>query len=444
MSRTSAVPTVAGSATTHAEADDTLLHGRTLLLARGGYLALTATVVALNLVALPDIAASQLTPDELQILRQARFSPTLYAAIGVASYVVILLVCLALSLVVFWRRSQERMALFCAAMLVVFGGAAASPLDDVTGGAPMPEPLASIGVLRTVVHLLVVIGQVSFVVFFYVFPSGHFVPRWTRWVALLALAYWFTAVFNLAQISSQQGNLILVFWVVAVVAQVYRYRRVSTPREREQTKWIVFGLAVAVVIVLVPSLIQALVPSVATSLYTSQGIIGNLIFSNTWVVAVLIIPIVIAIAILRAHLWDIDILINRALVYGSLTLLLALVYFSSIVGAQQLVRLVTGRQAGQNPLVIVLSTLLIAALVTPLRRRIQTTIDRRFYRSRYDAAKTLERFAATLRSETDLTHLRDELVGVVEQTMQPAHISLWLAQTRQRDRLAGGISGGQG
>jgi hypothetical protein len=142
-------------------------------------------------------------------------------------------------------------------------------------------------------------------------------------------------------------------------------------------------------------------------------------------VSLLGLPLFTGIAIVRHRLYDIDVVINRTLVYGSLTAVLALVYFGGVTATQALFRYLTGQE--QLPqLVIVASTLLIAGLFSPLRRRIQSFIDRRFYRSKYDAAKTLEGFSTKLREETDLEALRGDLEGVVRETMQPAHVSLWL------------------
>ena len=138
-----------------------------------------------------------------------------------------------------------------------------------------------------------------------------------------------------------------------------------------------------------------------------------------------LIPISVGIAILRDRLYDIVILINRTLVYGSLTLMLALVYFGGVTATQALFTALTGQEE-QPQLAIVVSTLVIAAVFTPLRRRIQAFIDRRFYRRKYDARKTLEAFSAQLRNETDLDALSEDLVEVVRETMQPAHVSLWL------------------
>jgi hypothetical protein len=146
------------------------------------------------------------------------------------------------------------------------------------------------------------------------------------------------------------------------------------------------------------------------------------------------IPIAIGIAILRYRLYDIDLLINRTLVYGSLTLMLALLYFGGVTATQVVFRALSGQEE-QPQLAIVVSTLVIAALFNPLRHRIQSLIDRRFYRRKYDARKTLEDFSAQLRNETDLNALSEDLVGVVRETMQPAHVSLYLRpETAQKGK----------
>jgi len=143
------------------------------------------------------------------------------------------------------------------------------------------------------------------------------------------------------------------------------------------------------------------------------------------------LPVATGIAILRYRLYDIDVIVNRTLVYGSLTLVLALMYFGGIVVLQRLFVTLTGEQ---STLAVVASTLLIAALFTPLRRNLQSFIDRRFYRRKYDARKTLEAFSAKLREETDLDALHEDLVGVVRETMQPTHLSLWLRPETATER----------
>jgi hypothetical protein len=156
--------------------------------------------------------------------------------------------------------------------------------------------------------------------------------------------------------------------------------------------------------------------------------LGAVILTFIFPVLLLLIPLSIGFSILRYRLYDIDVLINRTLVYGALTGILALVYVGLVIGLGSLIRLFTG-QISQSPIVIVASTLVIAALFQPLRRRIQVIIDRRFYRRKYDAVKTLEAFSATLRSEMDLSQLREQLLNVVQETMQPAQVSLWLRKS---------------
>jgi hypothetical protein len=139
--------------------------------------------------------------------------------------------------------------------------------------------------------------------------------------------------------------------------------------------------------------------------------------------------VAIGFAVLKYRLYDIDIIINRTLVYGSLTATLVALYFGGVAATQTILRALTG-QTDQPQLAVVVSTLVIAALFNPLRRRIQSFIDRRFYRSKYDARKTLEAFSARLREETNLESLNKELAGVIRETMQPAHVSLWLRPDR--------------
>jgi hypothetical protein len=147
----------------------------------------------------------------------------------------------------------------------------------------------------------------------------------------------------------------------------------------------------------------------------------------------MLIPVTVGIAILRYRLYDIDFLINRTIVYGLLTTTLLLVYLSGVAATQAILQTFTG-QAELPQLAIVVSTLVIAALFNPLRRRIQSFIDRRFYRRKYDARKTLEAFSAKLRHETDLGSLSEDLTNVVGETMQPAHVSLWLRPDTARPR----------
>jgi hypothetical protein len=196
-------------------------------------------------------------------------------------------------------------------------------------------------------------------------------------------------------------------------ASVMVGRRGARGIERQQMKWLLYAAAVFFVANILKNTIFSPLGGVSWGLW-----IGYLLVALGGLGG----PIAIGIAILRYRLYEIDTLINRTLVYGSLTVTLVALYFGGIVVLQRLFLLLTGEQ---STLAVVASTLLIAALFTPLRRRIQSFIDRRFYRRKYDARKTLEAFSAKLREETDLEALNAELVGVVRETMQPSHISLW-------------------
>lgn len=423
---------VAGSAPTSAAAD-TRLRGRALLAARVIWFIVAITVVTLNILAIPGTYQWPLPPDITRDLHRLGFSPTLFIIFYVLENAGYTLVYLAMSVLIFLRRSDDRMALFCSLMFMTFAGVAANSLDDVVGGgpSPLPQPLASFPAVSALVHLLVVVGQVSFVTFFYLFPSGRFVPRWTRWCALLLLAYWVTVVIVPSLNNGPAGVLLFVFFITALVAQVYRYRRVSTPIEREQAKWVVFGFAAAVFIIVIPALIPLLMPPSFRVEIGRSPVLQNLVGSR-WEIGLALVPICIAIAITRSRLWAIDTLINRTLVYGTLTVLLAAVYAGLTVGLETLTGKITG-QASQQPTAIVASTLVIAALFQPLRKRIQNVIDRRFYRRKYDAARTVDAFSATLRQEVNLDDLRANLLAVVGETMEPAHVSLWLRPAEPTD-----------
>jgi hypothetical protein len=198
--------------------------------------------------------------------------------------------------------------------------------------------------------------------------------------------------------------------VASAVSLIVRMRRAGRA-QRQQIKWLAYGGAVVVSLIFVAGLIATIWSDTAAIALISLALLG--------------VPIFTGVAIARYRLYDIDIVINRTLVYGALTAALVGVYFGGVATAQAIFRTLTGQEQ-QPQLAVVISTLVIAALFNPLRKRIQAFIDRRFYRSKYDARKTLEVFTATLRDETDLDALSDDLVGVVRKTMQPAHVSLWL------------------
>jgi hypothetical protein len=215
--------------------------------------------------------------------------------------------------------------------------------------------------------------------------------------------------------------VVFVTWGSTLGIQVYRYVRIYDAVQRQQVKWFMFALFAGLSLVVVGNGVLGGLVAPLNAPDSWFQLLNGTFTAFFWVS----IPLAIGVAIFRYHLWDIDILINRTLVYGTLTALLALVYFGLVIGLQALVRLFTG-QVSQSPIIIVASTLAIAALFQPLRKRIHAIIDRRFYRRKYDAAKTVAAFSATLRQEVDLEQLREQLLAVVQETMQPSHVSLWL------------------
>ncbi len=275
------------------------------------------------------------------------------------------------------------------------------------------------------------------------FPNGRPpTPRW-RWVSVAAIA-WATLFVLLATLSRQihtnttpdivfdnpigvlgkdTVQLLVGVWIVGLVALVVacavalfvRYRR-ANDTEREQIKWLLYACALFLV-VFVGGFVSGLGGTASLGGYIWEVFIG---------LSVITLPAAIGIAILRYRLYDIDVIINRTLVYGSLTVMLVGIYLGAVISLQYAFRAATGQE---STLAIVASTLAIAALFNPLRRRIQGFIDRRFYRRKYDAARTLAAFSARLRDETDLDTLNEDLASVVDETLQPAHVSLWLRET---------------
>ncbi len=409
---------------------DTRLPRHQLVFARAVWGLLVAMALGMFVVSLPGYIAQlqtlctgascssgQLSADALTSLEHLGLTLEEYVAFNVALILIATLVGYALALLLVLRRSDDWMALLVALMLVYL--VSDSIANTLVLSLWVGPAFASI--------LFSILGQLSLIsaiLVFYLFPDGRFVPGFTRWVLLVVIGvtlpfiivpYSSAAWLNVVSTLIFSGTLISL-----VIAQIYRYRRVSSLLQRQQTKWVVYSLTVTILLVVGFILLpQLLVPALGQAGLLSASIsstIVNLLFY-------FLLPISFGIAILRYHLYDIDVIINRTLVYGTLTVILALVYVGLVIGLQALLR---GLISQDNGVAIVISTLAIAALFQPLRHRLQKLIDRRFYRNKYDAAKIIEAFSATLRHEVDLTTLSEHLLAVVQQTMQPANISLWL------------------
>jgi hypothetical protein len=333
--------------------------------------------------------------------------------------------------------------------LYVVGGPIASYIESLAPSNPEPTvPILLMAWFNGWNWLLLIIPLLFIML---LFPNGQPpTPRW-RWVGVAAIVW--AGLFVLLTVLLQQINAattpnlvldnpigvlgketverlrLIGVWIVGLLALVVvcagalfvRYRRANAT-EREQIKWLLYACALFLVVY---------VGGFVSGLGGSSSVVGY-IWDVFFGLSVIALPAAIGIAILRYRLYDIDIIINRTLVYGLLTATLVALYFGVIVVLQRVFVVFTGQQ---STLVVVASTLLIAALFNPLRRRIQYFIDRRFYRSKYDARKTLEDLSTKLRDETDLEALNDDLLGVVRETMQPAHVSLWLCpETALKDQ----------
>ena len=397
---------------------------------RAGWVAVAALCMALFITAIPMRWA------ELTRLVAATNAPhlgtlTLAPAMYVVSACVLellgpLVFCI-LALLILWRRRDAVEAIRISAVLIAFGAALPGTAYAIISVTP---------IWRVMPGALQAIGWTALLIFAYLFPDGRWVPRWSRLLAPL-WALWTTSFFALAErflaghpALIAVSYLIWVGWLgTGVCAQIYRYMRVATPLQRQQSKWVLLGFICALLGLLGVSAQQVLTLAQGSAIRSSAlAITLSLVII---LLSSLPIPASIAIAILRHNLYDIDRLINLTLVYGGLTFTLGTLYAAAVGLSQLVMRVITGQQ-NETQLALVLSTLGTVALFHPLRRRIQTAIDRRFYRKRYDAATTIEAFAASLRTELDLTELSQRLVDVTYRTMKPRHISLWLAHPTPR------------
>jgi hypothetical protein len=378
-------------------------------------------------------APGELSPESAKALQGLSLSATGYATLNLLLAVVTALVSVVVASVIFLRKSDNWMGLLVAFMLVMQG-------TIYTTEVSVLSPLFGPVLAEALSKFFNFLSTVSFILVFCLFPNGRFVPRWTRWLMVAFIVCSVLILFFPSSFSTDLNLSLILFFVSwgsflisVAVAQLYRYRRVSTPVERQQTKWVVYSFAWEIIIGVGLILPMFIFPSLMQS-HSLYSLVTNLVLSFCFS---LLLALSFGIAILRYRLYDIDVLINRTLVYGTLSAVLALVYFGLIFTLQYLLRGIINQN---NDVAIVISTLIIAALFQPLRRRIQAIIDRRFYRRMYDAAKTLEAFSATLRSEVDLQQLSEHLVVVVEETMQPTFVSLWLRKSdRKANRDAWGV-----
>ena len=418
---------------------------RNMLALRGTrllWIAVTLLTLGLVLAGIPLRLEGLLEAVDERSLLELNFSEEGYGRYLIGLDLLVIFTHVIIAGLLFWRRSDDWMALLLAFALVANG--ALLPLS-LTYSFVGLEPT-----LQVAVDTVTAIGLLASVSLLYLFPTGFFVPYWSRWITFLwgimiPIAIFFpTSPFSFTGWPILiQVLVLLAFTGIGVYAQSYRYKNVSNPVERQQTKWGIFGLSAAVVgpfayflpFVILPSLSGPEIPNI---LYQRVGasffayslffrLSGSAIFSFL----LLLFPISFTIAIFRYRLWDIDVIINRAIVYGALTGILIFIFFIGVTIFENLFRTITG-EASQ--FAVVASTLAIAALFNPLRQRFQAGIDRRFYRQKYDAAKALMAFGTSMRDEVNLEDLSEALLSTVEETMRPRTVSLWLSNAHDRKK----------
>lgn len=342
-----------------------------------------------------------------------------YALEQILFHSAFVLLFMSVALLIVFRARWNWFAWFSAFFLVFIAEFAL--FDEIYTGSLLPLWINEAGSLLWPLILL----------YFYLFPNGKPVPRRALWVVIpfVVLHFAFQAMGfiqvlspDAAILSELQGavapfeSIVALLFLFIFGCQVYRYLRVSSQEEKQQTKWFLFGFVFFLVLSTVSDSLGSTNPY--------QNEVGLLIFA--------FVPLSVGVAILRYRLFDIDILIRRTLTYAIVAAVLALVYFGSVILLQQVFATLSGQR---SEIITVLSTLAIAALFVPLRNRVQNTIDKRFNRKKYDAQQVLQKFGVTVRDETDLEKLTGRLIEVVDETMQPKSLSVWLRESKPRKMI---------
>jgi serine phosphatase RsbU (regulator of sigma subunit) len=419
------------------------LQGRQLTFWRAAWLLTAVLMVGLLIAVLPATYVLYQKPCEdilcairpqglssvgAEIMRTRGMPTSLYAIWFLVLDLVFALTNIAVAAIVFWRKSDDRMALFVSFTLLLFSGATlfgnGSVLTDLFPAWQAPMLLVSI------------LSILCLSIFLCVFPNGRFVPTWMRWVAIpFAILMTVASLINalptklIPQPLIVSVTLILIFVSgtlgAVIAAQVYRYRYVSTRTEQQQTKWVVFGMAVGIGGFFALITIGALLGLIGWYDDPILKMLGNVLVYA----AITLLPLSIGLAILRSRLYEVDILIRRTLIYGVLTVILAAAYLFSLFGLQYLLLGAAGEIGPASIVIASASALAMAAISRPLRSRIQDAVDRRFYRRKYDAAKVIAAFGSNASRQIDAERLTAQLLSILQETMQPEHVSLTLAAT---------------
>jgi signal transduction histidine kinase len=413
-----------------------ILGNRWLILTRAGWLAVASLTVGLFAAGIPaeyaqlrlgcptESCASTggIAPVELTLLENLGLSPEFFAAYGIALELVFALGFVLVAALIFWKKSSDRQAMFASLTLLLFGTA-----TQPYAMHALVEAQPAWGPLVDGLHFL---GSASFSLFLFIFPDGHFVPRWTRWVALVWIIwllprYWFPD-WPPSGSDTWLAWPNLVIWLgalaSAVYGQIYRYQRQSNWVQQQQTKWVVFGIALGLALFIIVNIVVSStvpVPTLASDLTTLMA--GAALMNG----ALLLIPLSIGIAVLRYHLFDIDILINRTLLYGALTVSVVSIYVL-VVGYLSVLFRTAG---GQGHLAIsVLATGLVALLFQPLRNRLQRGINRLMYGERDDPYAVLSRLGQRLEATLAPEAVLPTVVETVKESLRLPYTAITLQQ----------------
>ncbi|MEO6063088.1 MAG: hypothetical protein ABIQ99_14230 [Thermoflexales bacterium] len=372
--------------------------------------------------------SSAWTPELTQLaLGEMAWPATTYAWLNFGRDVWSFLVFTAIAFVLLWRKSDDWFGLFVALTFVINGQVGSWLPEALNGLAP------GLGFLKSVNEREGALGWQFFFFLLYVFPSGRFVPGWTRWL----LIGWMIP--NMLGFRNPLSLVLAISLVlIAVASQIYRFFWKTDPVQRQQTKWVV--AVIGLVVLGFPAMIaypQLMIWAAGSEALFQRGsgtalVVAIVVFLSVNG-AVSLFPMAIGMAILRYRLWDIDVIVRRTLVYGLLSALLAGIYFGTVALLQTVITAVTGQ--ARNELVTVVSTLAIAGLVLPLRNGLQKIIDRRFYRRKFNAELALARFSAEMRDAVEIDAISTQLMDAVEETMQPERIHVWLAGAGPRKTI---------
>lgn len=407
------------------------LHGNGLLFARllSGAVVIASLVLFVNALPARLLWLENLGTDAQAVLAQStslspatldRFTRA-FPWIALAIEIGVMLLYSLTAALIYKRRSEDWLGLITAAGLASFALHITPTLHTWMGDDPVHILIGS---------LAKGIGLGLAFLFLYLFPGGYYSPSWIRLFFLLWIGWVVLWLINPASVFSfrdpytisVQGFIALMaWWGIGVFSQIYRFAFVAGPVERQQTKYITFGVTIVALgyIIYVP-LREAMANLAQPEL---AQIVFQMIAPYVYLIMVGAIPITIAFSILRYRLWDIDLIIRRTLIYSVLSASLVVIYLLIIFSLQLLV---FGWMESLPSYVFAGSTLVVVALINPLRRRIQDAIDRRFYRSKYDAEQALARFATLARDEADIHRLSSSLVNVVQEVLQPEQVGLWL------------------